>query len=216
MPVFITLEGIDHSGKSTQFQMLVQHLQEQGRDFIHAREPGGTPLGERLREIILSPESRMTVHTEAFLYASCRSELVDQVVRPALESGRSVVLDRFVDSSLAYQGFGRGLPVEFVHSINAMGTGDLRPHRTILLDLPVPIALERKADALKDRLERMDRSFHERVREGYLELAEAEPRRIKVVDAAGPTEEVHRRVVKLIEEIWPGSGAASSPGRPPR
>lgn len=203
MPVFITLEGIDAAGKSTQLKLLVEYLKAQSRDFVQTREPGGTPMGEQLRDVLLSAQNRLTVHTEAFLFAAARAELVDQVIRPALLAGRSVVCDRYIDSSLAYQGYGRGLPVEFVRSINQMGTGDLWPHRTILLDMPIQVALERKASGEKDRLEQLDTGFYQRVREGFLELAEEEPRRIKVVDATGTREEVHRQVIRLVEEIWP-------------
>lgn len=204
MPVFITLEGIDGSGKSLQFKQLVEYLTSQSYDFIATREPGGTPLGEQLRELILDPANQMTVHTEAFLYAAARSELTMNVIWPALRAGRNVISDRYVDSSLAYQAFGRGLPPEFVAAINEMGTGGLKPHRTILLDLPVELAMERKAAGQSlDRLEQLDAGFFQRAREGYLELAAAEPRRVKVVDATRPVEEVQAEIRRLVEEIWP-------------
>lgn len=203
LPVFITLEGIDGSGKSLHFRLLVEYLRSKEYDFIATREPGGTPLGERIRELLLDPAYPMTVHSEAFLYAAARSELTLKVIWPALRAGRNVVSDRYVDSSLAYQAFGRGLPPEFVAAINEMGTGGLKPHRTILLDLPVEVAMERKAAGPRDRMEQMDAEFFERVRAGYLELAAAEPRRVKVVDATRPVEVVQAEIRRLVEEIWP-------------
>lgn len=204
MPVFITLEGIDGSGKSTQFQLLTAYLQAQGHDFVATREPGGTPLGEQIRRLILDPANSMTVHTEAFLYASARAELVANVIRPALQAGHNVVSDRYVDSSIAYQAYGRGLPPEFVAMINEMATGALRPHRTIVLDLPVTEALRRRPVAShRDRLERLDANFFERVREAYLDLAAGEPGRVKLVDATRGVEAVQADVRRLVEEIWP-------------
>lgn len=204
MPVFISLEGVDGSGKSTQFRLLTEYLQEQGCDFVATREPGGTPLGEKIRQILLDPANTMTVHTEAFLYASARAELVTGVIQPALQAGHNVVSDRYVDSSLAYQGYGRGLPPEFVLAINEMATGALKPHRTIVLDLPVEEAMRRRAAAgEQDRLERLDPEFFDRVRDGYRELAEAEPGRVKVVDAARPIDAVQADIRRLVEGIWP-------------
>lgn len=204
VPVFITLEGIDRAGKTTQLQLLTEYLQAQGRDFVVTREPGGTPLGEELRRILLAPGRQMTLFTEAFLFAAARAELVAQVIRPALQQGRSVVSDRYVDSSVAYQAYGRGLPPEFVIAINQMATGDLRPHRTILLDIPVEEAARRQGAGEGDRLGSLDLEFFQRVREGYLELAAAEPRRFRVVDATRPVHEVQAEIRRLVDEIWPG------------
>lgn len=203
MPVLITLEGLDGSGKTTQFEQLVGYLRTLGHEFVASREPGGTAAGEALRRLLLDPDLPLTIHSEAFLYAAARAELVERVVRPALEAGKSVVLDRYVDSSVAYQAYGRGLPPEFVVAINEMGTGGLRPDRTILLDLPVELALERKGQAGADRFESETVEFFERVREGYLELAAAEPRRVRVVDASRPPGEVQAEVRRLVREIWP-------------
>lgn len=203
MPVLITLEGLDGSGKTTQFEQLVEYLRTLGHEFVATREPGGTAAGEALRRLLLDPDLPLTIHSETFLYAAARAELVERVVRPALYAGRSVVLDRYVDSSVAYQAYGRGLPPEFVMAINEMGTGGLRPDRTILLDLPVELALERKRQAGGDRFERETVEFFERVREGYLELAAAEPERIRVVDASRPPGEVQAEVRRLVREIWP-------------
>lgn len=204
MPVFVTLEGIDGSGKSTQFQLLVEYLQSQGYDFLTTREPGGTPFGEQVRNILLDPTGTMTVHSEAFLFASARAELVASVIRPALQAGRNVVSDRYVDSSIAYQAYGRGLPPEFVAYINEMATGALKPHRTIVLDLPVEEALRRRsAQGNQDRLERLGYDFFERVREAYLDLAEGQKGRVKLVDANRPIETVQADIRRLVEEIWP-------------
>lgn len=202
MPVLITLEGLDGSGKTTQFEQLVDYLRTLGHEFVASREPGGTAAGEALRRLLLDPDLSLTIHSEAFLYAAARAELVERVVRPALQAGKSVVLDRYVDSSVAYQAYGRGLPPEFVMTINEMGTGGLRPDRTILLDLPVEEALRRKREGA-DRFERETVEFFERVREGYLELAADEPERIRVVDALRPPGEVQAEIRRLVREIWP-------------
>lgn len=215
VPVLITLEGLDGSGKTTQFEQLVSFLRSNGYDFVASREPGGTPVGEALRQLLLKADTPLTIFSEAFLYAAARAELVARVVQPALAAGRSVLLDRYVDSSMAYQAYGRGLPPEFIASINQMGTGGIRPHRTILLDLPVSLALARKREAggesgRWDRFEREEAEFFERVREGYLELAAEEPERFRVIDATRPAEEVQEAIRRLVLEIWPrreGSGA---------
>lgn len=205
MPVFITLEGLDASGKSTQFQWLTERLRAERRTFVAAREPGGTPLGEELRGLLLGRRHEMTIFSEAFLFAAARAELVKQVIQPALRSGESVVCDRFVDSSLAYQGHGRGLPLEFVEQINEMGTGGVRPHRTILLDIAADEILRRKGEeqSATDRFESLNRGFYERVREGFLELAAREPRRWRVLDGSRPREELQEAIWKLVDEIWP-------------
>lgn len=205
MPVFITFEGLDGSGKTTQLDLLVEHLRSQGRDFVVTREPGGTSFGERIRDILLAVGNEMTIHSEAFLFAAARAELASSVVRPALAMGRSVLCDRYLDSSIAYQAYGGGLPPEFVVAINEMGTGALRPHRTILLDVPAEVALSRLSaePGKRNRMESKPTDYYRRVREGYLELAAAEPRRIRIVDGDRAIGDIQAEIRALADAIWP-------------
>jgi dTMP kinase len=204
LAVFITFEGLDGAGKGTQLQLLMEYLKEKGVDFIFTREPGGTDLAERIRDILLDPvQAGMSVISEAFLFAAARADHVNRVIRPTLEAGRNVICDRYVDSSLVYQGYAGGLPIEFVTQINEMATGSMKPHRTIVLDIPRDVARQRQSAANADRIEQKDDWYHQQVRAGYLDLAKAEPRRIKVVDASGTVEEVQTQIRKLVDEVLP-------------
>jgi dTMP kinase len=205
LAVFITFEGLDGSGKGTQLRLLREWLQEQGVDHVFTREPGGTPLAERIRDILLDRRhTGMSVISEALLFAAQRADHVNNVIRPALQSGKHVICDRYVDSSMVYQGYAGGLPLEFVSHINEMATGALKPHRTIMLVLPPEVARERRrAAAEEDRIEQQDEWYHQQVRDGYLELAKAEPRRFKMVDASGTVEAVQAEIRKLVLEILP-------------
>jgi dTMP kinase len=182
--VFVTFEGIDGSGKSTQASLLVDALRAEGRRVVQTREPGGTALGERIRSLLLS-EGDLAPWTEAALFAAARAELVEEVIGPALAEGADVVCDRFLDSSLAYQGIARGLGVEAVLELNAIVTGALVPDRTFLLLLPIDEAGRRSTGRL-DRIEREGWEFLERVDRGYRELARRHGDRIVAVDAAPP------------------------------
>lgn len=204
MAVFITFEGIDGAGKGTQLRLLLEYLQEKGINYIFTREPGGTPLAERVRELVLDPSHKgMSVITEALLFAAGRADHVTNVIRPALVAGQNVICDRFVDSSMVYQALAGGLPPEFVEGINEMATGGLKPHRTIMLDISPEVARARRGVNGPDRIEQKDEWYHEQVREGYLERAKAEPRRFKVVDASGSVETVQAQVRKLVDEVLP-------------
>lgn len=204
MSVFISFEGVDGSGKSTQLRLLLQYLDELGVPYVFTREPGGTPIAEQIRRILLDPANKgMSVITEALLFAASRAEHVARTIRPALEEGKVVICDRFVDSSLVYQALAGGLPPEFVLQINEMATGALRPHRTIVLDVDPEVALTRRQGDGADRIERKALEYHRQVREGYLELARAEPRRVKVVDASRSVEEVQRDIRALVAEVLP-------------
>ncbi|HEY3363819.1 MAG TPA: dTMP kinase [Symbiobacteriaceae bacterium] len=204
MAVFITFEGVDGAGKSTQLKLLLEYLDQKGLDYIFTREPGGTPLAERIREIVLDPAyTGMSVISEAFLFAASRADHVAKVIRPALEAGKVVIGDRYVDSSMVFQGFAGGMPPEFVAQINDMATGSLKPHRTIVLDLAPDVARQRRAAQGEDRIEQKSDWYHEQVRDGYLELAKAEPRRVKVVDAARGIDEVQAEIRRLVEDILP-------------
>ncbi len=190
--MFVTFEGVDGSGKSTQAQLLAEALRAEGRDVAATREPGGTELGERVRELLLHVNG-LAPWTEAALFAAARAQLVEEVIRPALARGADVVCDRYLDSSLAYQGIGRGLGVDRVLELNLVATGGLLPDRTFRLELPVAAAARRRGGDT-DRLEAEGEEFAERVGIAYRELAEAFPRRIVAVDATLSPDEQARIV----------------------
>jgi dTMP kinase len=188
--VLITVEGVDGAGKTTLVTGLAAALAERGRPVTVLREPGGVEVSERIRALLADPALSIDARAEALLYAAARAQLVAERLRPLLEAGRWVLLDRFVDSSLAYQGGGRELGVEEVRSLNAFATGGLRPDRTLLLRVPPERGLARIAGREADRLEREDGAFFAAVAEAYDALAAAEPDRIAVIDAAAPPDAV--------------------------
>jgi dTMP kinase len=197
--VFVTFEGLDGSGKTTQVELLRAGLAADGRDVVATREPGGTPLGERIRELLLDG-TVVSSWAEAALFAAARAELVDRVIRPALERGADVVCDRYLDSSLAYQGIARGLGVDRVLELNLYATRGLLPDRTFLLVLDAAEAARRRGGA-SDRIEREDDAFRSTVERAYRELAELFPRRITVVDGSLPPDEVATRVHAELREL---------------
>lgn len=191
--MFITLEGPDGSGKTTQARLLAQWLQEQGHPVVLAREPGGTLIGERIREILHDPaHTGMFPWAEVFLYCAARAQLVAAVIRPAIAVGQTVLCDRYADSTLAYQGYGRGLDLEALEQVLHLATGGLVPDLTFCLDISPEegLARRRSGGGEWNRLDQETVDFHRRVRAGYLELAGREPRRWVVVDAARPIETV--------------------------
>src|SRR5215211_139481 len=179
--MFVTFEGVDGSGKTTQARLLAERLREEGREVVETREPGGTQLGERIRELVLHGGD-VAPWAEAALFAAARAQLVDEVVRPALERGADVVCDRYIDSSLAYQGAARGLGVDEVLQLNLLATGGLLPDRTIVLDVPVHEASRRRGPE-SDRMESEGAEFAERVDDAYRGLAEAFSDRVVRADA---------------------------------
>jgi len=189
---FVTVEGLDGSGKTTQIDRLAAHLQQRGYQTLRTREPGGSPIAEKIRELVLSPDNLgMHAWTEALLYAAARAEHVRAVVRPALAKGQVVLCDRYVDSSAVYQGAGRELGLERVLEVNALGTGDLRPDLTLYLRLGAAESLARRGRASSlDRIEMEESDFHQRVCNAYDQLAARDPERIRVVDASLPVEEI--------------------------
>ena len=194
--VFITLEGGDGSGKSTQMGALTEWLQAQGRTVVQAREPGGTELGLELREIVLHRRGHIAPRAEALLYAADRAHNIATVVRPALARGDVIIQDRYLDSSVAYQGVGRVLDPTEVRQVSLWATEGLLPHLTVLLDLDPAVGRER-LDASRtryDRLEAEESDFHERVRAAYLALAAAEPERFLVLDATLPVDQLHASI----------------------
>ncbi len=197
---FISLEGVDGSGKSTQATLLTDALRDRGHEVIAVREPGGTPLGEAVREVVLGPDA-MGPWAEALLFAAARAQLVCDVVRPALASGTWVVADRFLDSSLAYQGAARGLGIDHVLQVNAPAIGECMPDLTIILDLPPGAAVDRRfgrGSVSVDRIEDEGEALQESVAEGYREVARLFPERIALVSAVGTMDEVHTRVLATV------------------
>ena len=192
-PLFVSLEGLDGTGKTTQAAMLVESVRASGREVVAVREPGGTAVGERVRGLLLDPEAEIAPWTEALLYAAARAQLVHDVIRPALARGAVVVADRFVDSSLAYQGIARGLGVDLVQAVNEAATGGLYPDRTVLLELPEQDALARLG-ATPDRMEAEDEAFHSVVADGFAQALARFPGRMRSVDASGTQEQVAARV----------------------
>lgn len=195
--LFVTLEGIDRSGKTTQARLLCEAL---GDRAVAVREPGGTAVGERVRELLKDPSIEVDDRTEALLFAAARAELVSEVIRPALDEGKIVISDRFLDSSLAYQGGARGLGVDEVERINEFATGGLRPDVTVLLDLPPAAAAERVGVEV-DRFEQEGAGLQERVRAAYEELVARDPDRWVRVDAGREPDEVHRDVLAVVEGV---------------
>ena len=201
--IFITMEGPDGSGKTTQITLLKEYLEKEGYDVLITREPGGTVISEAIREIILNKDyTEMSPVTEMLLYASARAQLINEVIGPALDSGKAVISDRFVDSSLVYQGMARGLGVGNVYEVNCQAIGKYMPDVTFLLDLPADVGIARKKDQKElDRMERESMEFHRAVAEGYRSLAERFPERIEKIDATLPIDEICGIIKGRIKEL---------------
>ena len=202
----VTFEGGEGCGKSTQIKLFTKYLEEHHIDYVLSREPGGTELGNKLREILLHSKESMNAATEFFIFSAGRSDHVENIIMPALEQGKVVVLDRFYDSSYAYQGYAGDLPVDEMKRITKLATSGIVPDLTILLDISYDEGFGRKSidESLKnlDRIESKGREYHDKVRAGYLQLAKDEPNRIKVVDASKSKEEVFKNITKLFEEKY--------------
>lgn len=201
--LFVCFEGGEGSGKSTQSRLLREHLEQRGREVVLTFEPGDTPVGAELRRIVLSPETgTLSDRTEVLLYAADKAEHVDTVVLPALERGAVVVTDRYVDSTLAYQGAGRTLPVTDVAHVARWATGDLRPHLTVVLDLEPSAGLGRFEG--RDRIEGESLEFHQRVRQAFLDMAAEDPEHYLVLDARAAVEEIAAAIRARVEALLPG------------
>jgi dTMP kinase len=198
--LFISLEGIEGTGKTTQARLLYERLINNGFDVILTNEPGGTPIGEDIREILLKVDHReMSYITELFLYNAARAQHLYEKILPALKNGKIVITDRFSDSTIAYQGYGRGIDLALLKNLDEIATGSIKPDITILFDLDVEIGLRRNRGINKiDRLELEDVEFHKRVREGYLRIAELEPMRIKIIDASKPISEISEKIWETV------------------
>lgn len=204
--VFITLEGVEGSGKSTQISLLADYVAAAGRSVTLTREPGGTPIGDAVRKILLDPAHTALAPTaELLLYAASRAQHLKEVILPALEAGRVVLCDRFSDATLAYQGYGRGLEVDVIRRLDRIATGGMRPDLTLLLDIGTTEGLSRARGrnassglGAEARFENEDLAFHDRVRQGYLSLANEEPERIRRVDASSSPEQVQREIQDIV------------------
>ena len=202
--LFITFEGTDGTGKTTQIQRLTADLRQTGYDVCLTREPGGTPISEQIRDMLLNPNhSEMVATTELLLYAASRAQHVSEVIKPALEAGKVVISSRFADATVVYQGYGRGLDLERINRLNRIATDGIMPDVTFVLDLPVEIGLQRlqKRRGGLDRLEREKIEFHRRLREGYQTLAKQEPQRLKIIDAQVSPEQVYARIQEAIQPL---------------
>lgn len=209
MGFFITLEGVEGCGKTTQMEMLKDHLEREGKNVLAVREPGGTALGERVRSILLNAEGATQAidpWAELFLYEACRAQLVSNVIKPALDEGRVVLCDRYTDSTVSYQGYARGLDIEAVRSINSRASMGLVPDLTFVVDCSPEVGLKRaksriesiEAGPREDRFENEEIEFHRRVREGYLKLAAGEPDRVKVIDGEREIAVIHKEICDII------------------
>jgi len=204
--LFLSFEGGEGSGKSLQAKRLADVLQRRGREVVLTREPGGTAAGERIREIVLhAQEIALSPEAQVLLYSTARAQNVREVIEPALDAGKIVIADRFFDSTMAYQGYGHGVSLDNIRAVTALACGDVIPDRTFLLDIPVDIGLGRsgwRAQSKWDRFEVLDTAFHTRVREGYLRLAAAEPKRWAVINAdrdeSSIAQDVRREVDALL------------------
>ena len=202
--LFITFEGTDGAGKTTQIQRLAADLRGANYDVCLTHEPGGTPISEQIRDILLNPDhSEMAATTELLLYAASRAQHVSEVIKPALESRKIVISSRFADAMVVYQGYGRGLDLERINHLNQIATDGVRPDVTFVLDLPVEIGLQRVQNSRGglDRLEREKIEFHRRLREGYQILAKQEPQRIKIIDAQVNPEQVYAQIQAAIQPL---------------
>ncbi len=198
--LFITFEGADGCGKTTQMRLLAQYLEKQGKDVLITREPGGKGLGEKVREILLNYDGEVSDRCESFLFLADRAQNIDIIINPAVEQCKIVLCDRHTDSTVAYQGYGRGLDIARINMLNNLATNGRKPDLTFVFDIDIETSMKRVGSD-KDRMESAGKEFHNRVRYGYLELAKQEPDRIRVVDAAKSIEDIHQNVVKIFEEL---------------
>jgi dTMP kinase len=204
--LFITFEGTDGAGKTTQIQRLAADLRQTSYDVCLTREPGGTPISEQIRDMLLNPDhSEMAATTELLLYAASRAQHVSEVIKPALEAGKVVISSRFADAMVVYQGYGRGLDLERIHRLNRIATDGVTPDVTFVLDLPVEIGLQRVQNSRGglDRLEREKIEFHRRLREGYQTIAQQEPQRLKIIDAQVSPKQVYAQIQSIIQPLLP-------------
>ena len=195
--LFITFEGADGCGKTTQLNLLKDYLTAKGYAVILTREPGGKGLGEKIREILLNYDGKVADRCESFLFLADRAQNIETIVKPAIESGKIVLCDRHTDSSVAYQGYGRGLDIEQIKMLNNLATGGKQPDLTLVFDVDIETSMQRVGNE-KDRMESSGKEFFNRVRNGYLEMAKQEPERLKILDSTKSIDKVHKRVIEII------------------
>lgn len=199
--LFITFEGADGCGKTTQLNLLADYLRAKGHAVEVTREPGAKGLGEKIRKILLNYDGEVSDRCESFLFLADRAQHIDMIVNPAVEAGKIVLCDRHTDSSLAYQGYGRGLPVDRIKKLNDIAVNGRIPDLTLIFDIDIETSMSRVGSE-KDRMESAGMEFFNRVRNGYLEIAKQEPQRVKVIDASKSIEQIHRDVIQIIEKIY--------------
>lgn len=199
--IFITFEGIDGSGKTTQVQLLDDHLKQINKDTVIIREPGGTEMGEKIRNLIIDINNDIADMTEALLYAASRAQLIEQIIKPSLEEQKIVLCDRFIDSSIVYQGIARELGVEKILNINRYAIDNIMPNITFYLDIPPELGIKRKKKQTKlDRIESEDLVFHNKVYEGYQKIALMYPKRIYKLDATQSKDKLHNQICTILNE----------------
>lgn len=198
--LFITFEGADGCGKTTQIKLAAEYLKNKGYDVILTREPGAKGLGEQLREILLNYDGIVSDRCESFLFLADRAQHIDTIVVPAVDAGKIVLCDRHIDSTVAYQGYGRGQDIEQINKLNMIATNNRKPDLTIVFDIDVETSMSRVGNE-KDRMESSGTEFFNKVRHGYLEIAKQEPQRVRVLDSAKSIEEIHESVIKLINSL---------------
>jgi dTMP kinase len=199
--MFISLEGVEGCGKSVQAGLLAEYIEKLGRPVIRTHEPGGTPIAEQIREILLEPRNSDMIHiTELLLYLASRAQHVVQLILPALNEGKIVVCERFSDATFAYQGYARGLDLNHLEQVNEIATGGLKPDLTLILDLDAANGLSRKHHDQRDRLENESVNFHNKVREAYLTIARQSPERLQVIDASGSIEDIHLSIRECVDQ----------------
>lgn len=195
--IFITFEGPEGCGKSTQSKLLYEYLKRKGYKVVYVREPGGTQISEKIREILLNPRNHISPTAEMLLYMAARAEVVDEIIKPSLSKGKIVICDRFLDSTIAYQGYGLGVDIKTIKYIGDFVRGGIKPDLTILLDLPLKKGL-RICKRRKDRIERRSLGYHLRVRRGYLKLVALEPKRIKIIKLDDDKSVTQEKIRKLV------------------
>lgn len=198
--LFITFEGVDGCGKTTQIKLLDEYLRKSGYETLLTREPGAKGLGEKLREILLGYDGEVSSKCESFLFLADRAQHVDCIIKPALEKGTFVLCDRHTDSTIAYQGYGRGVDIDELKNLNCLATGGMKPDLTIVFDVDIETSAKRVGKE-KDRMESAGIDFFERVRNGFLEIAKQEPERVKVIDSTKSIESIHKEVLELLNGL---------------
>lgn len=198
--LFITFEGTDGCGKTTQIERLKDYFEAQGRKVIMTREPGAKGLGTKLREILLNYDGEVSSNCESFLFLADRAQHIDTLIKPAIERGEIVLCDRHIDSTVAYQGYGRGLDLDRIHLLNDIATSGMKPDITFVFDIDVETAQERVGKT-KDRMESAGLEFFKRVRQGFLEIAKSEPKRVKVLDATQTRDAISEQVVEYVKAL---------------